>query len=141
MRFNVTAGLVMTTLMGAAMMSVPAAARPSAQVGRLLQGEQLFKAYCASCHGRTGKGDGPFVQALKTPPADLSLLTQRNGGTFPRERVIRLIEEGKPAEEAHGSKEMPVWGPIFSAMSHGSFKATNPRVEDVVSYLESIQAK
>jgi 3'-phosphoadenosine 5'-phosphosulfate sulfotransferase len=69
------------------------------------------------------------------------LLTQRNGGTFPRERVIRLIEEGKPAEEAHGSGEMPVWGPIFSAMSHGSFKATNPRVEDVVSYLESIQAK
>jgi mono/diheme cytochrome c family protein len=140
-RFNVTAGLVMTTLMGAATMSVPAAARPSAQVGRLLQGEQLFKAYCASCHGRTGRGDGPFVQALKTPPADLSLLTERNGGTFPRERVIRLIEEGKLAEEAHGSEEMPVWGPIFSAMSHGSFKATNPRVEDVVSYLESIQAK
>lgn len=131
----------MTTLMGAATMSVPAAARPSAQVGRLLQGEQLFKAYCASCHGRTGRGDGPFVQALKTPPADLSLLTERNGGTFPRERVIRLIEEGKLAEEAHGSEEMPVWGPIFSAMSHGSFKATNPRVEDVVSYLESIQAK
>jgi mono/diheme cytochrome c family protein len=141
MRFNVTAGLVMATLMGAATMSVPAAARPTEQVARLLQGEQLFKAYCASCHGRTGKGDGPFVQALKTPPADLSLLTQRNGGTFPRERVIRLIEEGKPAEEAHGSKEMPVWGPIFAAMSHDSFKATNPRVEDVVSYLESIQGK
>ena len=32
-------------------------------------------------------------------------------------------------------------GRSFAAMSHGSFKATNPRVEDVVSYLESIQAK
>jgi mono/diheme cytochrome c family protein len=141
MRFNLTAGLVMAALIGAATMSVPTAARATTQVGRLLQGEQLYKAYCASCHGRTGKGDGPFVQALKTPPADLSLLTQRNGGTFPRERVIRVIEQGKPTEESHGSKEMPVWGPIFSAMSHGSFKATNPRVEDVVSYLESIQGK
>jgi mono/diheme cytochrome c family protein len=131
----------MAALVGAAAMSVPAAARSSTQVARLLQGEQLFKAYCASCHGRTGKGDGPFVQMLKTPPADLSLLSQRNGGTFPRERVIRLIEEGKAAEDPHGSKEMPVWGPIFSAMSLGSFKATNPRVEDVVAYLESIQAK
>ena len=81
MRFNVTAGLVMATLIGAATMSVPAAARPTEQVGRLLQGEQLFKAYCASCHGRTGKGDGPFVQALKTPPADLHCL--RNGTAEP----------------------------------------------------------
>jgi mono/diheme cytochrome c family protein len=141
MRFNLTAGLVMAALIGAATMSVPAAARATTQVGRVLQGEQLFKGYCASCHGRTGKGDGPFVQALKTPPADLSLLAQRNGGTFPRERVILLIQQGKPAEEAHGSKEMPVWGPIFAAMSHDSFKATNPRIEDVVSYLESIQGK
>jgi mono/diheme cytochrome c family protein len=141
MRFNVTTGLVMATLIGAAAVTVPAAARPITQVARLLQGEQLFKGYCATCHGRTGRGDGPFAAALKTPPADLSLLAQRNGGTFPRERVIRLIEQGIPAEAAHGSREMPVWGPIFSAMSHSSFKATNPRVEDVVSYLESIQGK
>ena len=141
MRFDVTAGFLMATLIGAATLSVPAAARPIAQVGRMLQGEQLFNGYCAPCHGRTGKGDGPTAQALKTPPADLTLLARRNGGAFPRDRVTRLIEEGLPAEEAHGSKEMPVWGPIFSALALGSFKATNPRVEDVVTYLESIQSK
>jgi mono/diheme cytochrome c family protein len=138
MRFNAIAGLLVATTVGAAE-SAPVAT--GQQVGRMLEGEQLFKAYCASCHGRTGKGDGPAAPALKTPPADLSSITQRNGGTFPRGRVTRLIEEGFPAKAAHGSKEMPVWGPFFSGLAIGSYKPTNPRVEDVVSYLESIQAK
>jgi mono/diheme cytochrome c family protein len=128
-------------LLMAAVPNAPAAGRPSQQVGRLLEGEQLFKGYCAPCHGRTGKGDGPVVQALKTVPADLTLIAQRNGGTFSREEVARSIEEGTPTLWAHGSKDMPVWGPIFSSLALGSYKPMNPRVEDVVTFLESIQSR
>jgi mono/diheme cytochrome c family protein len=139
MRFKPLTGLLLLGALGAAVTNAPAAAMWSQQVGRVLEGEQLFKAYCASCHGRTGKGDGPAANALKSPPADLTSSAQRNNGAFPRERVARLIEEGQPAAAAHGSKDMPVWGPIFSGLALGSYKPANPRVEDVVSYLESIQ--
>ena len=141
MRFKPLAGLLLLGAFGAAVTNAPAAATWSQQVGRVLEGEQLFKAYCASCHGRTGRGDGPAAQSLKTPPPDLTSIAQRNNGAFPRERMARLIEEGQPAPAAHGSKDMPVWGPIFSGLALGSYKPSNPRVEDVVSYLESIQGK
>ena len=124
-----------------ATMSVPLAAGPLQQVGRLPEGEQLFKGYCASCHGLTGQGDGPAAPALKTAPPDLTSIARRNGGTFPRAQLVRLIEEGAPAVTAHGSKEMPVWGPIFSGLAIGSYKPTGLRVEDVVAFLESIQSK
>ncbi len=137
MRFAI-AGFLLVAGMHAAAPS--AASRPAQQVGRLLQGEQLFKGYCASCHGLNGKGDGPAAPALKTAPPDLTAIAQRNGGTFSKEGVARLIEEGTPGR-AHGSKDMPIWGPIFSALALGSYKPMNPRVEEVVSYLESIQQK
>jgi mono/diheme cytochrome c family protein len=122
-------------------MSVPFAAGPLQQAGRLPEGEELFKGHCASCHGLTGKGDGPAAPALKTAPSDLTSITRRNGGTFPAARLVRFIEEGAPNVTAHGSKEMPVWGPIFSGLAISSYKPTGLRVEDVVAYLESIQSR
>jgi mono/diheme cytochrome c family protein len=118
-----------------------ASSSSSQQVRRLLDGEGLFQGYCASCHGRTGKGEGPAAQALKTRTADLTLLAQRNGGTFPRERVTRYIASGEPATAAHGSKDMPVWGPVFVGLAPGSFDLINPLIVEVVRYLESLQAE
>jgi mono/diheme cytochrome c family protein len=120
---------------------VMATASSSQQVRRLLDGEGLFQGYCASCHGRNGKGKGPAAHALKTPPADLTLLARHNGGTFPRERVTRYIASGEPATPAHGSKDMPVWGPIFVGLAPGSFDLINPRIVEVVRYLESLQTE
>jgi hypothetical protein len=60
---------------------------------------------------------------------------------FPRERVTRYIASGEPATAAHGSKDMPVWGPIFVGLAPGSFDPINPRFEEVVQYLESMQAE
>ena len=121
-----------------------AAADARAQAGsarRLMEGEQLFHAYCAPCHGSDGKGTGPAASALKKPPADLTMITARNGGTFPKARLTRYVAEGDPSIPAHGSKTMPVWGPNFAALDPGSFKPISRRIEDVVSYLESIQKK
>jgi mono/diheme cytochrome c family protein len=76
------------------------------------RGKELFSEYCASCHGVSGKGDGPAASALKIPPADLTALARRNKGQFPSLRVMQAIKAG-PSVPAHGSQVMPVWGPIF----------------------------
>src|SRR5688572_28600683 len=86
-------------------------------VGTSMYGHDLFELYCASCHGRDGRGGGPVAPALKTPPPDLTLSARRNGGTFPRVRVESFVTgDLTPTTPAHGSKGMPVWGPIFRSL-------------------------
>src|SRR5271165_1456991 len=72
-------------------------------------GTEMFKTWCASCHGLQGKGDGPAAAALKIPPADLTQLAKKNGGKFPMEKVRNYID-GTKEVAAHGSRDMPVWG-------------------------------
>jgi len=67
---------------------------------------------CAVCHGRDGTGDGAMGEILKVSPSDLTTLSERNGGTFPFERVFRVID-GRAPVEGHGSADMPVWGRTF----------------------------
>jgi mono/diheme cytochrome c family protein len=100
----------------------------------------MFKAYCASCHGVDGKGDGPAAPALKTPPTDLTLLAQKNGGTFPEAHVANVIQ-GIVLTPAHGSKGMPVWGPIFEAMGQHQPAEVQLRIRNLTSYLATIQQK
>jgi len=111
----------------------------SARLRQLMDGEELFRSYCAACHGADGKGRGPAAFALKTPPADLTVIAKRSGGRFPHARIARYVENGDPSIPAHGSKEMPVWGPNFAALAPGSNKPINERVDAVVAYIESIQ--
>ena len=106
-----------------------------------MAGRDLFEFYCASCHGRDGKGEGHAASALKVPPPDLTTLAQRNHGTFPIARVEEVIKgEGRLATPAHGSREMPVWGPIFRALDKR--EAVNAaRIANIVKYVESMQVK
>src|SRR5208282_5298968 len=39
------------------------------------KGRALYLRYCASCHGIIPDGHGPVASALKTPPADLRILS------------------------------------------------------------------
>jgi mono/diheme cytochrome c family protein len=105
-----------------------------------MYGRDLFELYCASCHGRDGKGAGPVASSLKNPPPDLTTIARRTG-TFPRARVEAFITgEGERPAPSHGSKEMPVWGPIFRGLD--SSEAMNKaRIANIVTYIESIQAK
>ncbi len=75
-------------------------------------GAVLYKQYCESCHGSTGKGDGPVAASLQRPPADLTTLAQRSGGQFDEAAVMAVID-GRRAVAAHGSRDMPVWGTVF----------------------------
>lgn len=115
--------------------------KPPDMVIRSLAGVDLFNFYCASCHGIDGKGGGHVAPALKTRPPDLTVLTQQNGGTFPAAKVQELIRgETRASASAHGSRDMPVWGPIFRGLDSRK-EVNDARIENLVKYIESIQAK
>jgi cytochrome c553 len=102
-----------------------------------LVGSVSFDLYCASCHGRSGRGDGPTAAALKTKPADLTGLARGNRGMFPRERVLAFVE-GSSRAAGHGSPEMPVWGPTLRALDASDARVT-VRLQNLVAFVESIQ--
>lgn len=103
-------------------------------------GEEMFKNYCAVCHGESLKGDGPAASALKTPPANLTTLAQRNGGKYPSARIANTIR-GDMMMSSHGNREMPVWGPLFSSMSAGHAAEVQQRIANLNRFIESKQLK
>jgi len=97
-------------------------------------GAQMFMSYCSACHGKTGRGDGPAAPALKAKPADLTQLNKNHGGAYSAKDFEEKVN-GMAMGTAHGTAEMPVWGPIFK-------QAGSPqmRVYNLKTYLDSIQA-
>ena len=102
-----------------------------------LTGPDLYRGYCASCHGTEGKGDGPVASALTSRLPDLTNITQRNGGIFPATRVTKIIS-GDETILAHGTREMPVWGPIFHRIQEDR-NYGEVRLQNLTDYLKSIQ--
>ena len=103
-------------------------------------GAQLFRTYCASCHGLSARGDGPVAEAFRKPVPDLTQYTARNDGVFPSERVRQIIDGRGIA--AHGNREMPVWGEAFRSERGGlSAEAVKARIDAIVRYLEAIQQR
>jgi len=112
---------------------------PAAQTSPA-SGAEMFKAYCASCHGKDGKGSGPAAEALKKPVPDLTLLSKKNNGEFPMDHVVQIIHDNGKIP-AHGSAEMPVWGPVSLAVSHDQPSTVLQREHNLAHYIESLQAK
>jgi mono/diheme cytochrome c family protein len=127
--------------------SLTATATPAAQtiqspgtfLGESLIGKDSFEAYCASCHGSNGTGDGPVGEALKRRPADLTLLAARNGNRFPRERLAAAISGEGRMVAAHGTTEMPIWGPLFRVFE--SDARVRVRIDNLVAYVEKLQVR
>jgi mono/diheme cytochrome c family protein len=99
----------------------------------------IFHDYCATCHGADAKGNGPAAPALKAEVPDLTKLSDKFGGKFPRERVRKIIE-GTEHMNPHGTREMPVWGPVFHQIESDQ-DLGNVRVDNLVRYIESLQEK
>ncbi|MGB0034196.1 MAG: c-type cytochrome [Candidatus Acidiferrales bacterium] len=117
------------------------AAHPDRQFQQLIhsvEGPDLFRGYCASCHGSDAKGHGPAAESLKSKVPDLTLLAKNNAGKFPSAHV-RIVITGEAVIASHGSREMPIWGPIFHQIEEDVDRG-NVRVENLVKYLESIQS-
>lgn len=103
-------------------------------------GMKMFNDYCAVCHGKDGMGAGPAAPAMKAPPTDLTLLAQKNGGKYPSAHVAAVLR-GQATTVAHGSHDMPVWGPLFSSISEGHEAQVEQRIANLVHYIETLQAK
>jgi mono/diheme cytochrome c family protein len=103
-------------------------------------GKQMFTSYCAPCHGADGKGNGPAARALKTQPTDLTVLARLNHGKYPDTHVLSVLQFGSEVT-AHGSTEMPVWGPILGRMSVANSQVKDLRLGNLSRYLEKIQVK
>lgn len=101
-------------------------------------GREMYLTYCATCHGKDGKGGGPAAAALKAAPPDLTTLAKRNKGKFPSERVYNAIT-GVSDIPAHGSKEMRIWGPMLLSRQHDP--EVRLRVANLTKYIGSIQEK
>ena len=107
-------------------------------------GKELFHQYCSVCHGVDAKGNGSLYDArsadesVRVPPADLTLLSQRNGGKFPADRVREAIYSRGPIP-AHGTPDMPAWGDVFSNLKYDP-KLIEARARNLTAYIESLQA-
>jgi mono/diheme cytochrome c family protein len=101
-------------------------------------GRQIYKEHCAACHGSAGRGNGPVARSLRKSPSDLTTLATRHGGTFPEDYVTSVLRFGL-GFSAHGSSEMPVWGPIFEDLERYNEAAVRQRIKNLCEYLESIQ--
>jgi mono/diheme cytochrome c family protein len=102
-------------------------------------GKDLFRQYCAVCHGTDGKGAGPAAAAMKSFPTDLTQISRKNGGKFPEERMLRILT-GEETLTAHGSKEMPIWGVVLDNGT-SSLELAHTRLHALLRYLEDMQAK
>ena len=109
-------------------------------------GQREFVDNCAVCHGRDGKGGGPYVEWLKRAPPDLTLMSRRNGGVFPLASTYAIIEG---AGAGHGTRDMPVWGREYGVRA-AEYYADAPYNQEAVvrarilalsEYISRLQAK
>jgi hypothetical protein len=106
-----------------------------------------YRLYCSGCHGQTGEGGGDLAFASGKIPADLTTLSSRNGGVFPRDRVLQVID-GRADVKEHGARDMPVWGEWFKFEAgeglgglEGNEGVVRQRVEAMADYIETLQKK
>lgn len=114
-------------------------------------GKREFESKCALCHGKSGKGDGGVTDLLKKAPPDLTLLSRKNGGVFPFERVSAVID-GREWIKGHGERDMPFWGAEYKTESvraaeyyvdvpYDMEMYARTRILALIDYLNRLQAK
>jgi mono/diheme cytochrome c family protein len=121
----------------------PVAAQPSAEQEVMAAGKPVYEQYCATCHGGDAKGGGVASNMLTVKPADLTMISKKNNGTFPFWRMYGVID-GREEIKGHGTREMPIWGAEFRLQAASNINAQSQvrgRILELVYYLQSIQAK
>lgn len=111
-------------------------------------GKQEYESNCVACHGAAGKGDGYFAQYLKLPMPDLTMIAKRNGGVFPADRMIEVID-GRQAVKGHGPRNMPIWGTTYTEKANAYFSGhafnseqfVRARILALVDYLYFLQVR
>ena len=146
---RIAGAILLAGAFGAAAAQTPSAQQPAAAAQKptvkavratpivSIEGKDNYDAYCAVCHGREGKGDGPAAPAMKAPVPNLTTIAARHEGKFDAVEIEYIIRQpGKIATPAHGVEQMPISGEVFSSEDKGR---STLRIRNLVKYLESIQ--
>ena len=107
------------------------------------EGEALFMEYCAACHGADATGGGPLARSMSLAAADLTGISARSGGVFPRARVLSKVDGY--ARSDRGAPGMPEFGALLSGdlvpydSGDGTATPTPRKLVALVEYLETVQ--
>jgi mono/diheme cytochrome c family protein len=132
----------------AAIAALLAAASAAIAADKFDFGKREYDSNCAVCHGKLGRGDGPYAGIVDTIIADLTTLAKKNGGVFPFARVVEFVD-GRQTVKAHGPRDMPVWGQDYLVKAgETSFDVpydpeayVRTRVVALTEYVYRLQAK
>jgi mono/diheme cytochrome c family protein len=139
MRFKLIFSLGVVWMGAMVVLTLGASSDPNRLIDAI-DGPALYKAYCSTCHGTNGTGNGPMAANLKVDPPDLTRIAERNGGSFPMARVARIIAGEEVLPSGHGTRQMPVWGPIFSQVDRDQ-DLGRVRIDNLTRYLMSLQTR
>lgn len=137
-----TTGVLLAALLSPPSLGAETANDPIEEIGK-----QEFTQSCAACHGENGKGGGPVAEVLVVKPPDLTTISKRHGGEFPAPWVYRIID-GRTEVDAHGRRDMPVWGNRYRVealqslplpLDVGADALVHGRILSLVFYLDYIQ--
>jgi nucleotide-binding universal stress UspA family protein len=136
------AGIVASLLVASVMLAPGLVTAATAQEYKQSNtGAEVYRTYCASCHGTAARGDGPLASSMKKKPANLTEIAKRNGGLFPSEMVFRTIDGQQPVR-GHGGPDMPVWGDVFTrSRDAGDADRVKAVIQSLVEFLDSIQLR
>lgn len=140
-RTRFTALLALAAIAALGSLPVSTQDKPKPDVPATTTGASTYRNYCASCHGTSGKGDGPMADYLKWVPVDLTQIRRKNGGQYPVDKLTRIIDGRKPLK-GHGGPEMPIWGDAFKNAWEGYDEVkVKEKIDQLVAYLETLQAR
>jgi mono/diheme cytochrome c family protein len=138
--FSIIVVLALAISTTAQQVASPKITKTSAKYTSPSSGKEMFDSYCASCHGENGKGNGPAAAAMKNGVPDLTGLAKSHDGKFPSFHVYEVIR-GDAAIPAHGSAEMPVWGPVLRRVAVSDNAQLQQRLQNLTDYVRSLQDK
>lgn len=134
-------GLTLVIASAFSAQSTITAQEPASRSSLAIAGANNFAQYCVACHGKDAKGTGTLAASLTPKPANLTLLSKNNDGTYPREMVFQVIDGSKKVK-GHGGGDMPQWGSTFlAAVGPDNQDQVKRRIDSLVDYLETLQAK
>jgi mono/diheme cytochrome c family protein len=129
--------LALALLLAGSLLAEEAATKAKAKENYV--GSELYRVYCATCHGVSAKGDGSLAAHLRFRPPDLTLIAKRDDGKWNAEKVARMID-GRDPIKGHGGPDMPVWGDAFKSTSQGfDEESVKAKVQALVAHLASLQ--
>ena len=136
-KLTIAGGLLLSCFVYIVAGSCIKGAPEGSRAAQAMRGQEHYNTYCVSCHGEDGKGVD--IDSLHRMPADLTRITENwRMGKFPIVEVARMID-GRDMVKSHGSRQMPVWGEVFSSQEYLDEAEIKGKLGEIIAYLMSIQ--